>query len=128
MIPSGVQLIYWDYYSIDKSKYDKMLERHSALSDVIGFAGGAWKWQGFAPLLHHSMMISKLALQSCKEHKVCDVIVTGWGDNGAECSSFVVGPVLQLYAEYCYRGVDTQEQVARRLKTCTNMEYKDFMQ
>jgi hypothetical protein len=128
MIPSGVQLIYWDYYSRDKSKYDKMLERHSTLSDAIGFAGGAWKWQGFAPLLHHSMMISKLALQSCKEQKVTDVIVTGWGDNGAECSSFVVGPVLQLYAEYCYRGVDTEEQVARRLKTCTHMEYKDFMQ
>ena len=128
MIPLGVQLIYWDYYSRDKGKYDKMLDRHRVLSDRIGFAGGAWKWQGFAPLLHHSMMISKLALQSCAEHKVSDVIVTGWGDNGAECSSFVVGPVLQLYAEYCYRRLDTKEHITRRLRTCTHMEYEDFMQ
>jgi hypothetical protein len=127
IIPPQVQLIYWDYYSRDIEKYDKMLERHHLLSDQIGFAGGAWKWQGFAPLLHHSMMISRLALQSCREHQVSDVIVTGWGDNGAECASFVVGPVLQLYAECCYRGVDTDEHVARRLRTCTHMDLDDFM-
>jgi hypothetical protein len=127
MIPSNVQLIYWDYYSREKAKYDKMLARHSILSDQIGFAGGAWKWQGFAPLLHHSMMVSKLALESCKEHKVSDVIVTGWGDNGAECSGYVVGPVLQLYAEYCYRTQVSDELVARRLQSCTGMDYIDFM-
>lgn len=127
MLPPQVELIYWDYYSRDKTKYDKMLERHRLITDKVGFAGGAWKWQGFAPLLNHSMMISKLALQSCVEHQVSDVIVTGWGDNGAECADFVVGPVLQLYAEVCYRGIDTEEHIAKRLKTCTNMVLEDFM-
>jgi hypothetical protein len=127
IIPPSVELIYWDYYTRNKDRYDSMIQRHLQLSDRIGFAGGAWKWQGFAPLLHHSMMISKLALQSCIEHKVSDVIVTGWGDNGAECSGFVVGPVLQLYAEACYNGNDSDENIAKRLKTCTHMEFDDFM-
>lgn len=127
IIPENVQLIYWDYYSRDKAKYDRMLERHNQLSDQIGFAGGAWKWQGFAPLLHHSMMISKVALESCIEHKVTDVLVTGWGDNGAETACFVVGPVLQLYAEICYNGKHNEDHIAQRLHTCTHMNFNDFM-
>jgi hypothetical protein len=127
IIPPEVELIYWDYYTRSKDRYDSMIERHLQLSERIGFAGGAWKWQGFAPLLHHSMLVSRLALQSCIEHGVSDVIVTGWGDNGAECSGFAVGPVLQLYAEACYNGDASEVSVAGRLKTCTHMDYNDFM-
>lgn len=127
-IPENVKLIYWDYYTRDKTKYDKMIWRHKQLTDRIGFAGGAWKWQGFAPLLHHSMMASKLALQSCIEHGIQDVIVTGWGDNGGEAANFVVGPVLQLYAEVCFSGKDEDDHIKRRLYTCANMEFDDFME
>jgi len=128
MIPENVQLIYWDYYTRDKSKYDKKIDHHKQLSNQIVFAGGAWKWQGFAPLLHHSMIASKLALQSCLDNGISDVIVTGWGDNGAESSNFVVGPVLQLYAEVCYNGNDSDGNISRRLKTCTHMDFYDFME
>ncbi|MBE5967026.1 MAG: beta-N-acetylhexosaminidase [Lachnospiraceae bacterium] len=127
-IPENVELIYWDYYSRDKSKYDKMISRHKQLSDRIGFAGGAWKWQGFAPLLHHSMLVSRLALQSCIEYGIKDVIVTGWGDNGSETANFAVGPVLQLYAEVCYNGNDREEAIAKRLYTCTHMDLADYME
>jgi hexosaminidase len=127
-IPNNVDLVYWDYYTRDKAKYDSMLERHKQLTDRICFAGGAWKWQGFAPLLHHSLMVSRLALQSCREHGITDVIVTGWGDNGAETSNFSVGPVLQLYAEICYNGKDSEEHLGRRLATCTHMNFADYME
>lgn len=127
IIPPDVELVYWDYYQRDKGRYDSMIERHLQLSERIGFAGGAWKWQGFAPLLHHSLMASRLALQSCIEHGVADVLVTGWGDNGAECAAFSVGPVLQLYAEACYNGDTSDEHIAARLKTCTHMDFNDFM-
>lgn len=126
-IPKDVELIYWDYYSRDKKIYDNMILRHKQLTDRIGFAGGAWKWQGFAPLLYHSLMVSELALQSCLEHKITNIIVTGWGDNGGETSNFVVGPILQLYAEACYNGNMSREQISRRLFTCTNMDFNDFM-
>ncbi len=127
-IPSNVELVYWDYYSRDKAKYDSMLERHKLLSDQICFAGGAWKWQGFAPLLQHSLKISRLALQSCKEHGIKEIIVTGWGDNGAETSNFTVGPVLQLYAEICYTGSGEEQFIRKRLQTCTHMNYQDYLE
>lgn len=126
MIPKNVKLIYWDYYSREKGIYDSMLHRHKKLSDQIAFAGGAWRWTGFAPLLGHSIGASKLALESCIEHGIQDVLVTCWGDDGSETSTFAVGPVLQQYAEYCYTQSFSEERLAKRLDTCTHMNYEDF--
>lgn len=128
MIPQNVELVYWDYYTRNREKYDTMIERHKLMSDNISFAGGAWRWNGFAPLCRHSVMASRLALESCVAHGIKRVMVTGWGDNGSECSTFVVHSVLQLYAEYCYGRNTEDEQISRRLKTCTGMNFGDFME
>lgn len=128
MIPKNVKLIYWDYYSREKSIYDRMFERHLQLSDNIGFAGGAWRWTGFSPLLEHSVITSELALKSCIEHGIKEVIVTGWGDNGSESSAFSVGPILQLYAEVCYTRNFSKSHLTRRLYSCMHMVYQDFME
>lgn len=126
-IPEDLELIYWDYYSRSKEKYHRMLEKHELLTDHIGFAGGAWKWNGFAPLCVHSAYASREALPCCKEHGIKHVLVTAWGDNGAECSSFVTMPVLQIYAEFCYKGyVEPDEVISRRLQTCCHMKLEDF--
>lgn len=55
-VPEDVGLIYWDYYSRDKKIYDNMIMHHKKLSNRIGFAGGAWKWQGFYRLLPEKIM------------------------------------------------------------------------
>lgn len=127
-IPQNVELIYWDYYGRDKEKYGKMLEQHHALSDHIGFTGGAWKWNGFAPLMRHSMMASRLALESCAEHGIQNVLVTGWGDNGGEAAQSVVLPVLSLYAEYQYARRTDEEWIAPRLLACTGAVLEDFLE
>lgn len=127
-IPQNVELIYWDYYGRNKEKYGKMLEQHRALSDHIGFAGGAWKWNGFAPLMRHSMMASRLALESCMENGIQNVLVTGWGDNGGEAAQSVVLPVLSLYAEYQYARRTDDAWIASRLLACTGAVLEDFME
>lgn len=126
-IPKDVSLVYWDYYTRDKEKYDKMLSKHKEMNDKIIFAGGAWRWNGYAPLLHHSLLCGKLALPSCKEHGIGEVLITAWGDNGSECSGFVVTPIMQQYAEYCYGQTTEEETLAPRLYTTTGMRYEDFM-
>ena len=67
-------------------------------------------------------------MQSCREHEIKEVIVTGWGDDGSETSTFAIGPVLQLYAESCYVKNPSEEHVARRLKSCMHMNYQDFLE
>ncbi len=126
-IPSNVELIYWDYYARNEETYEYMMKNHKLMSDKVGFAGGAWKWSGYAPLLNHSMLVSKIALKKCTQHGIKNVIVTGWSDDGNEASQSSVLPVLSLYAEYCYTQNDSDDFIAKRLKTCTNADFADFM-
>ncbi len=127
-IPQDVELVYWDYYTRDRAKYDSMLRRHHRMTDKVAFAGGAWKWNGFAPLLRHSMAASRLALESCAANGVQNVIVTGWGDNGGEAAQSCALPVLSLYAEACWAGRTDDEWVAPRLFACTGAVLADFLE
>lgn len=126
-IPEGVQLIYWDYYSREETVYDRMLRAHRELAESVGFAGGAWKWTGFAPLLHHSMEVSRLALRACETHGIRNVIVTGWGDDGGEASQAVVLPILSEYAEYQYERRTEDDWIAKRLYACAGARLEEFL-
>jgi len=126
-VPSDVALSYWDYYSTKKETYDKNLEKHQKFRNEIVFAGGAWKWMGMVPCNRFSLDVGRLALQSCVEHNIKTVMLTGWGDNGSECSSFATLPVLQLYAEFCYSDDCSDDKLAKRLQTCANANFADFM-
>ena len=125
--PRNMTLVYWDYYSGDKAKYDGVIEMHQKFNCPVAFAGGAWKWVGFAPFNHYSFTRAKPAIQSCFEHGVTDILITSWGDNGCECPFFAILPTFQLYAEGCYTGDVSDERAARRFATCTGGNMEDFM-
>ncbi|RUT39315.1 beta-N-acetylhexosaminidase [Paenibacillus anaericanus] len=127
MIPEDISLVYWDYYSEEQAKYDAMLKKHKQLSDKIVFAGGAWKWMGFTPNNQFSHHIGVMAHNSCVENGIKDVLVTGWGDNGAENSLFAILPSLQLWAELSYTNRSDEEHLSKRFMTCTGGVYDDFM-
>jgi len=127
MIPDDITLVYWDYYSEDQEKYDGMMRKHKQLSENIVFAGGAWKWMGFAPNNRFSHHIALLAHESCKANQIKEVLITSWGDNGAEASQFSVLPSLQLWAELCYMERFNEDYLRERFSTCTGGVYDDFM-
>ena len=41
-VPQNIDFIYWDYYSLEKTHYDKMIETHKQFSNSVVFAGGAF--------------------------------------------------------------------------------------
>jgi len=125
--PKNMTLMYWDYYNGDKNVYDGVIEMHQKFNNPVSFAGGAWKWVGFAPLNHYSFTRSKPAIESCFEHKLDDILITAWGDNGAECPVFSILPTFQLYAEGSFAGCVDNARVAERFKTCTGGNMVDFM-
>lgn len=96
-VPKNITLIYWDYYSTDKEKYVKQLDKHFMFDNDIAFAGGAWKWSGFTPAIDHSWKVSKIILEEIKKRNVKQVMATCWGDDGADCLSACIMPVLALY-------------------------------
>lgn len=124
-IPEDTSLVYWDYYSQDQGIYDGMLEKHSQLCGIknVIFAGGAWKWTGFCPNNGFSFQVAALAHESCKAHNVDEVLVTAWGDNGAECSLFAVLPAFQNWAELCYGSGALKDHFTR----CCGGSMADFM-
>lgn len=126
-IPQNVELLYWDYYSREEKTYDQMMKYHRELAGNVGFAGGAWKWNGNAPLLNHSMQVSRLALRQCQKHGITNVLVTGWGDDGSEASQSAVLPVLSLFAEYDYGQTVNDSDLAPRFLACIGAVLEDFL-
>ena len=126
MIPKDVTLIYWDYYHDSKRIYDDMVKKYLSLDNPTYFAGGAWNWASFAPLTKLAVQRSKLALESMLEHKVKDVMVTTWGDCGAECSNFTALPTLAVYSIYDYLGKYDEEELKSMLYAVTGEKLENM--
>lgn len=102
LIPSNVELLYWDYYHLEKSDYDNKFKSLQTLTDHYAFAGAAWKWIGFAPFNKYSERTITPAIASSLEYGVNHFVVTSWGDNGSEASMFSVLPSLFYTADKIY--------------------------
>ena len=102
-VPDGLRLMHWDYYNVEEEKYSLMFEAFKELGGEYPlFATGAWKWTGFAPGYGLTEKTALPALRACAECGVKDVLVTGWGDDGAEASLFSsIGSLILLGTADC---------------------------
>lgn len=122
-VPEDVEICYWDYYSTNPAHYAGRLKAHFNLTKNVAFAGGAWKWSGWAPHNRYSTLANKVAVEECKKTAIDSYTVTCWGDNGAECSMFSVLPTLYATANYVY-GDDTKETAFEKM---TGVSLEDFL-
>lgn len=126
LIPENVTLAYWDYYSLDKKRYARMIKGHRQLTDKVMFTGGAWKWNGFAPNNDFAIKATKAAFDACKENNIQDVLLTMWGDNGAECSAFSVLPAL-CYGACIAQGITKKADIRAKFEEWVGCRFDDFM-
>lgn len=99
-VPESVGLAYWDYYTTDKEKYDLMFDKHLEFNREVWFAGGAWTWQGFAPLGDFTLRSMRPAMESVREKGIENVLFAVWGDNGKDCSFFTMLPTLYALRQF----------------------------
>lgn len=125
-IPKDIRLIYWDYYSTDFKHYDSMLKKHKKMTNQVGFAGGAWKWTGFAPENDHSMASLSPAMDACIEQQIPSFLLTCWGDNGAEASIYSILPSIYFCGEKAYAGEMNQE-ARQRFCSLTGIRFEDYL-
>lgn len=125
-IPKDISLVYWDYYNRDKALVAHMMDEHIKTGNKIAFAGGAWKWNGWNPDTEMSFLSSKTALEVCKEFDIKDVMLTAWGDDGAEGSLFSALPVIVYYAESCYNDIVDEKNVDKLLQGVWGLSLEDF--
>lgn len=125
-IPDNVNIVYWDYYSWNKQKYDNMIKAHASIKDNIWFAGGLWNWGAPTPHNKFSINANKAALSSCIENGVKDVFLTTWGDDGAECSPFALLPAL-FHAAQVANGIEDDEIIKQNFEQKYGIAFDDFM-
>ena len=126
LVPEGLVLIYWDYYHTDTTFYDKMIKGHKQFNNEIAFAGGICSWYGFTPQNEFAMKVSKAAISSCVRNNIDDVIITCWGDNGAECSFFATLPAL-FYVAKLAEGVTKLSTIKEEFHKVFGLNFDDFM-
>lgn len=127
-VPKGLTLIYWDYYSMDAELFSHMVECHTEFNNPVAFAGGAWKWSGFAPHNRLSLLSAEMQLDVCASNGLNSVIVTGWGDDGGEASQFSTLPTLLYFAERGYTvGHPEPEQLELRSRECFGLGYEELL-
>jgi len=128
MVPEGLTIIYWDYYKKDEPYFTHMVDCHLKFTNnPIAFAGGAWKWSGFAPNNKYSIRFTKMQMKVCREKNLGDIIVTCWGDDGAEAAQFSALGGMLYFAEAIYMIDPDTEQLNRRGLECLGISYEDLL-
>lgn len=121
----GATPIYWDYYNTSKKHYDDRFALTKPIFPNIWFAGGIWTWDGFAPLTEAAKSVTFPALQSCIENGVKNVIITLWGDNGAECSPWSALSSI-FYSSELAKGITDENRMRADFKETLGLDYDDF--
>lgn len=126
MVPENVHLIYWDYYSYDMERYERKIDQHNAIKPGAWFAGGLWCWSGFAPHNTFSLRSMRCALEACQKKGVQNVLLTMWGDNGAECSKFSMLPSL-FYMAQIANGISDDAQIRANFEKKFGIPFDAFL-
>ncbi len=124
-IPKGVNLCFWDYFTKEEELLDRMIEKHYELTDNVCFAGAVISCFGFHSANYVSLDRLPKGISSCKRKGVKDVLVTSWGDGGAECSCFALLPSYFIAAESFYGR--SLENIEERFYDLFGERWEDFL-
>jgi hexosaminidase len=115
-VPQDVQLIYWDYYHTKRDVYDAMIEKTRQLSDMpVVVAPGIWTWNHFWAAYDFSEKTLLPCMESCADNNVQDLILTMWGDDGAECDFFSALPMVQYVSDIIFGNAPSYELSGKNL-------------
>ncbi len=126
MVPNKATVMYWDYYALTKEKYEQRIDSHFQLHDKVLFMGGIWSWIGYSLAWEKTFVTTGLALDTCKEKGVKEIIATTWGDNGTESLIPMTYIGMQLFAEHGYCEKLDYEKFKKRFNFCTGGRVEDF--
>lgn len=107
-VQDNIELIFFNYDLKKESYYDKMFECHKKITNKTAYACGAWSWTGFTPHNNLSIEYLKNSVKSCYKNKIDNIMLTQWGDDGAECPLVSVLPVVYTLGEMRYNNAEAE--------------------
>jgi len=123
-IPSGLELVHWDYFGMNDKRYDAMLRSTKKLTEDAWFSGGAWTWNTFSPHNRYSISRNEIAVQACKRNCIKRAFFTLWGDDGGECAYETALPAL-MHAAALWHGMSERE-MKEKFYSITGEDFDDF--
>lgn len=124
-LPKNVELVYWDYYSTETEHYDKMFTSYGQFDNEIRFASGVWKFSGWVPHNTYALHTIDACMPAVHKHHIKRIMTTGWGDDGAECSTFSCLPTLAYFSLKALG--KTQSEIEKEFFALTGYALETFM-
>ena len=121
-IPKNVELVYWDYYTLDQNFYEKFIERHRELNGEPLMGAGVWIWSRLWYDQDLSGRANRACINGCRNSNLKEIFFTMWGDDGAICHWDSAWTGLTEAADLSY-GVDDKDAVAKRYNALTGSDY-----
>lgn len=125
--PADIDLVYWDYYQMDESIYERMMAMHRQFAAKTAFACALWTWTGPAPHPQRAIDTMIPGLRQAKKHGISLTFATAWGDNGAECSLVAALYPLTVYGELCYQDEYDEEAFGARFAAIMGADTRAFI-
>ncbi len=114
MFPKNAIFGYWNYFPIEKD-VDKTFIAAKKFGAPVSYATSVDSWQGFTPHNHCAFKWMKSGVPAARRHDVDMLVVTFWGDDGAECSVWSCLPAF-FYAVQLFSGVEDMSEIEKNFK------------
>ena len=118
-----VHPICWGYSGED-ADFESQIYKMRSMTENFSFAGGAWKWVGFAPLNEFSLECIERTIRICRREGVSDYMLTTWGDDGGEASYRSVYPCVVKTALFSW---DREEEAESLCKALYGYTFSELM-
>ena len=128
IIPKDVTQVYWDYYHREEEFYRDWISRHRKLGTEPLVAPGLWTWNHFWTYYPFAFATVEPCMRACKALGVKELLMTMWGDDGAEADFMSALPVLQYYADHGYNESVDRAAVRANFHGVTGGSYDDWLQ
>ena len=125
-IPSGMDLVYWNYESSTETD-QKMLRVHQNSGSKVMFAG---RIHTSGPLVNnfHAMNTIDNSFRALRSEQVKEAFVTIWANDGGETDYKFCLPGLCCWAENAFSGeMPDREQIRKRFEFLTGASYDAFL-
>lgn len=99
-IPTGLTLVYWDYFHHTEPYYEHKLRQHAPLPTVM--AGGCASWGRLWARLPESITNATAAVGGAIAAGLDEAMITMWGNDGNEADYFSCLPALAHAADRAY--------------------------
>jgi hypothetical protein len=101
-IPDDIQMVHWDYWHQDEQCYADYIDLHRKYGKEPIFAPGAITSCRFWCALEHCLRTIVPSVNACRKKNVRELLLTSWGDDGAEADCHSTLPAAYLMAELAY--------------------------